>query len=118
MEEARRLASALSSGTGSGESDDNAQKKPKASCHGDASSVALAVTLDGLVVTPPPGASLVSLPKSRHQGLEVAHRKDMRGRLAGKKLFDASKKVQAPEWQQEELKQLVEFMLLCTDGKS
>ena len=128
MAEARRIASTLasaSSGTVSGESDNGAtRKKPRAeaSGNGKASSLDLPVAFEGLVVTPPPEPSLFSHPNPRRQRQETAsysprsHRKGIR--VESKKLFEATKPVQSPEWTQEELKQLVEFMLLYTDGKT
>ena len=131
MAEARRPGTALSSvpsGTVSGESDSGAtRKKPKTRGEeNQTSSVDLTVALEGLVVSLPPDSRPVSLSlrKTRRRGLEAvgrtsshSPRSHRKGRLVAKNLFEA-KKVQAPEWTQEEHKQLVEFMLLYTDGKS
>jgi len=129
MAEARRTASVLvsaRSGTVSGENDNGATQKPRAEAIGNekASSLDLPVAFEGLVITPRPEPSLVSRPTTRRQTQETAmsasysprsHRKGIR--VQSKKLFEATKPVQSPEWTQE-LKQLVEFMLLYTDGKT
>jgi len=113
-------------GTVSGENDNGAtQKKPRAETSGNekASSQDLPVAFEGLVIAPPPEPSLVSRPIPQRQTQETAmsvsyspssHRKGIR--VEAKKLFEATKPVQSPEWTQDELKQLVEFMY--TDGKT
>lgn len=128
MAEARNRASALTSGSGSGESDNgvtlNTRKKPKVAGsvpEGDQARL-LSVSFEGLVVTPPPDPSVVSsLPKHRHQRQETASyspRSHKKGKLRGKRLFEANKPLQPPEWTQEEHRQLAEFLLLYTDGKT
>lgn len=113
------------SGTVSGENDNGATQKPRAEAIGNekASSLDLPVAFEGLVITPRPEPSLVSRPTTRRQTQETAmsasysprsHKKGIR--VEAKKLFEARKPVQSPEWTQDELKQLVEFMY--TDGKT
>lgn len=127
MAEPRNRASALTSGSGSGESDNGGvRKKPKAEASGPEGNQArlldLPVSFEGLVVTPPPEPSLVSsLTKLRHQRQETASyspRSHKKGKLRGKRLFEANKPLKPPEWTQEEQRQLVEFLLLYTDGKT
>ena len=127
MAEPRNRASALTSGSGSGESDNGGvRKKPKAEASGPEGNQArlldLPVSFEGLVVTPPPEPSLVSsLTKLRHQRQETASyspRSHKKGKFSGKRLFEANKPLKPPEWTQEEQRQLVEFLLLYTDGKT
>ena len=102
------------------------RKKPKAERSGpegnQASLLDLPISFEGLVVTPPPEPSQVSsLTKLRHQRQETASyspRSHKKGKLRRKRLFEANKPFKPPEWTQEEQRQLVEFLLLYTDGKT
>ena len=125
MAEARRpsdSSAASRNGSASGGSNNEmTRKKPKAS------PVELTVAFEGLAVTPPPSEPRVG-PESRIRGLQqhpgraspsYSPRSHRKGQLTAKKLFQQqAKKVQSPEWTDEEHKQLLEFMLLYTDGKT